>query len=128
MNIARALYAQADILILDDPLSALDPHVGSECFKNIKALEGVTRIFACNQLHLASQFDRIIVIQDGKILEDGTFDVLHSKKGGEFHRLYDELGSVPEEKIADKKPEKKSETGKTITERSKSIKAAASKD
>ena len=104
LNIARALYAQSDILIFDDPLSALDPHVGKECFDNIKALTGKTRIFACNQLHLASHFDRILVIQKGRIIEDGTFDELSHKSNGEFARLYHNLGGAPEEKVADKKP------------------------
>ena len=102
LNIARALYANPDIIILDDPLSALDPHVGNEVFKNIKLLIDKTRIFATNQLHLASQFDRIIVVKDGRIIEDGTFAALKAKVGGEFHRLHDELGAVPEEEIASK--------------------------
>jgi ATP-binding cassette, subfamily C (CFTR/MRP), member 1 len=116
LNIARALYAQSDILILDDPLSALDPHVGSDCFENIKSLSNTTRIFACNQLHLTSHFDRIIVIQDGRIIEDGTFDELHSSDGGEFRRLYDTLGAVPEEKIADKKPAAADAAGEVVVE------------
>ena len=113
LNIARALYANSDILILDDPLSALDPHVGGEVFKNVRLLADKTRIFATNQLHLTSQFDRIIVVKNGRIIEDGTFADLKAKVGGEFHRLHDELGAEPEQDaqhMPSKAPLKKEES------------------
>jgi ATP-binding cassette subfamily C (CFTR/MRP) protein 1 len=69
ISIARALYCNSDILIMDDPLSALDAHVSAqvfhECFR--RGLEGKTRILVTNQLQFMSHVDRVIVMADGKV-------------------------------------------------------------
>merc|ERR1712185_199298 len=53
--IARAAYARADVVLLDDPLSAMDAHVGARVFDQcfVDLLGGTTRLFCTNQLHLA---------------------------------------------------------------------------
>ena len=50
--LARAAYSEADVVVFDDPLSAMDAHVGSEVFNNcfLKLMKDKTRIFMTNQL------------------------------------------------------------------------------
>ncbi|KAJ6255815.1 hypothetical protein Dda_9425 [Drechslerella dactyloides] len=78
INIARAIYHNSDIILLDDPLSAVDAHVGRHMFNEAIAglLEGKCRVLATHQLHVLNRCDRIIVMTDGKISAIGTFDEL----------------------------------------------------
>lgn len=93
-NIARSLYFGSDIIILDDPLSALDAHVGKAVFQNVisGALAGKTRILVTHALHFLPLVDRIIVMENGKIVEDGTYDGL-VKTGGAFSFLIKQFGA-----------------------------------
>lgn len=81
LNIARAIYFNAEIVLLDDPLSAVDAQVGRHIFQN--AISGLLRdkcrVLATHQLHVLSQCDRIIWMQNGTIQAIGTFDELMSK-------------------------------------------------
>lgn len=74
--IARALYADADIYLIDDALSALDPQVGNSILENVfkKELRGKTRVIVTHKLNLLKNFDRVVVIKLGKIVADGTFN------------------------------------------------------
>ena len=55
LNIARAVYSDADVMFFDDPLSALDAHVGLVVFQHIRdKLAKKTRVMVANQLHLAA--------------------------------------------------------------------------
>jgi ABC-type multidrug transport system fused ATPase/permease subunit len=78
INIARAVYSKADIVLMDDPLSAVDAHVGRHIMD--KAICGLLkdkcRILATHQLHVLSRCDRIIVMNNGSIDAIGTFDDL----------------------------------------------------
>lgn len=78
LNIARAIYFGADIVLMDDPLSAVDAHVGKKIFDEAICglLKGKTRILATHQLQVLSQCDRIVIMQNGKIDALGTFDEL----------------------------------------------------
>jgi ATP-binding cassette subfamily C (CFTR/MRP) protein 1 len=81
LSIARAVYSDSDIYLLDDPLSAVDAHVGKALFENcIKgALKSKTRILVTHQLHFLDQVDSIIVMDESKIIGFGTFtDLLSS--------------------------------------------------
>lgn len=102
VNIARALYSDAQVYMFDDPLSALDAHVAADVFRvGIKgALAGKTRLLVTNQLHLMPEMDRIICVKNGRIVEDGTFrQLMGAQGGGEFKRLFDELGQVVKEEV-----------------------------
>lgn len=83
MNICRAIYADTKVTIFDDPLSALDAHVGESVFNNVLAGDrgDKTRILVTHALHFLSQVDRIYCILDGRIVEQGTYDELVSAKG-----------------------------------------------
>lgn len=73
--LARAVYAQKDIYLLDDPLSAVDSKVADKlfniCIKGI--LREKTRILVTNQVHFLSQCDKIILLESGKIVFTGTY-------------------------------------------------------
>ncbi|KAG7207731.1 hypothetical protein KM043_009345 [Ampulex compressa] len=88
INLARAVYAETDIYLLDDPLSAVDAHVGKHMFEECidKYLKGKTRILVTHQLQYLRNVGRIIVLKDGAIQAEGTYDELASL-GVDFGRL-----------------------------------------
>ncbi|CAI7761253.1 unnamed protein product [Closterium sp. NIES-53] len=92
--LARAVYADTDIVLLDDPLSAVDAHVGAHLFENCVhgILQGKTRVFVTNQLNYVPQADLIAVVDKGTVVEQGTYKELMSQ-GGMFARLMLESGS-----------------------------------
>jgi len=87
-NIARAIYFDADIVLLDDPLSAVDAHVGRHIMD--KAICGLMkdkcRILATHQLWVLNRCDRIIWLEGGRIQAIDTFDNLMAKSD-DFVRL-----------------------------------------
>lgn len=77
LALARALCKNTGILILDEPTSTLDPIAEYEMFSNLHDIsEGKTTIFISHRLSSTKFCDRIFVIQDGAIIEDGTHDEL----------------------------------------------------
>lgn len=94
VNIARAIYFNSDIIALDDPLSALDAGVGKALFFNaiMGALSGKTRILVTHALHFLPHVDNIILMEDGRITETGTYQELKAN-GQSFARLIREFGS-----------------------------------
>ena len=106
INVARAAYNDTDIALLDDPLSAVDAHVGrqllEECICGLMA--GKTRILVTHQLHVLPRADRIFCMHQGKIVEQGTYDELMSH-GGDFARLVDEYGGKEEKKEEEEEAE-----------------------
>ncbi|KAJ5895086.1 ABC transporter integral membrane type 1 [Penicillium taxi] len=78
LNIARAIYFNAELVLMDDPLSAVDAHVGRHIMD--KAICGLLkdrcRILATHQLHVLSRCDRIVVMDEGRIHAVDTFDNL----------------------------------------------------
>ena len=74
INVARAIYSKAEIVLLDDPLSAIDAQVGSTMFE--KAILGLlhnrTCILATHQLQFLDRVDRIIWMTDGRVRRFGT--------------------------------------------------------
>ncbi|XP_040848249.1 ATP-binding cassette sub-family C member 2 [Ochotona curzoniae] len=85
VSLARATYQHADIYILDDPLSAVDAHVGKHIFSKVLGpnglLNGKTRILVTHSLHFLPQVDEIVVVENGTILETGSYNSLLAKKG-----------------------------------------------
>lgn len=88
VGIAREIYADGDVFLFDDCLSALDPQVAAKIFNNVilKGLQNKTRVFVTHAFHLASLVPRIIVLKEGRIVEEGSYSELISKNG-EFARL-----------------------------------------
>ncbi|WJX30575.1 Multidrug resistance-associated protein 9 [Trifolium repens] len=95
VSLARAVYSDSDVYILDDPLSALDAHIAQEVFVNCikEGLQGKTRVLVTNQLHFLPQVDKIILVNEGMITEQGTFEEL-SKCGPLFQKLMENAGKM----------------------------------
>lgn len=99
VNIARALYFDADIVLFDDPLSAVDAHVGKNLFENaicgLRA-RGKTVLLVTHALHFLPQVDYIYALQAGQVVEEGTYSDLVSSHGP-FSRMVAEFGGEQEE-------------------------------
>jgi energy-coupling factor transporter ATP-binding protein EcfA2 len=78
--LARAVYRDADVYLLDDPLSAVDAHVGTHIFHECiqGALENKTRILVTHHVHLLPQCDQVVILVDGKIKACGTYEELRN--------------------------------------------------
>lgn len=96
VNIARALYSNPDIYLFDDPLSALDAHVGKAVFLNaILPLRtmGKTVILITHALQYLPQCDQVMVMERGEVIQNGTYAQLLQDRHGAFARLIEEFGS-----------------------------------
>ncbi|KAK5993353.1 ABC-type transporter cicA [Cladobotryum mycophilum] len=78
LNIARAIYFDADIVLMDDPLSAVDAHVGRHIFDNaiLGLLKDKCRVLATHQLWVLNRCDRIVWMEAGGVQAIDTFDNL----------------------------------------------------
>ena len=88
VGLARALYSDADIYLLDDPLSALDTKVGYHIFKTciIELLFDKTRLMTTHNLEILREADNIVAMKDGSILQQADFNAL-VKSGFELAAL-----------------------------------------
>ncbi|KAI4303732.1 hypothetical protein MLD38_039329 [Melastoma candidum] len=98
VSMARAVYANADVYIFDDPLSALDARVAQQVFNDCikQELRGKTRVLVTNQLHFLPQVDHIILVQGGVVRKQGTFEEL-SRSGMLFRKLMENAGKMEDE-------------------------------
>lgn len=101
INLARAVYKQADIYLLDDPLSAVDTHVGKQLFEQCITgfLKNKTVILITHQLQYLKEVEHILYLDDGIPRAEGTFHELQAS-GLDFTKL---LGENP---IEEETPEK----------------------
>ncbi len=84
-TIARALYGERPVLLLDDALSAVDSETEREIFEGIlKASGEATVLFSTHRMASLSRCDRILVLDEGRIVEEGTHDGLLSLRGRYF--------------------------------------------
>ncbi|KWU44771.1 ABC transporter [Rhodotorula sp. JG-1b] len=95
VSIARTLYYDADVVLLDDPLSAVDAHVGNHIFQH--AIQGMlkdkTVILVTHALQYLAHADNVIVMENGRIAEEGSFDALLNSNSA-FSRFAHEYGVV----------------------------------
>ena len=86
--LARALYKDAPILVLDEPTAALDPIAENELYLQYSALsKGKTSFFISHRLSSTRFCDRILFIAGGTVAEAGTHEELMAKKG-RYYRMY----------------------------------------
>ncbi|XP_076819735.1 multidrug resistance-associated protein 1-like [Clavelina lepadiformis] len=113
ISIARAVYQDSDVYLFDDPLSAVDAHVGKNLFENVLGPGGClrrkTRLLVTNGISFLPQVDIIVVLVGGKISEIGHYDELLEKNGvfSEFLKNYannEEKQKQEDEDIDDKFP------------------------
>ncbi|XP_029933187.1 canalicular multispecific organic anion transporter 2 isoform X3 [Myripristis murdjan] len=107
VSLARALYSEADIYLLDDPLSAVDAHVAKHIFDNLigpeGALKGKTRILVTHGISFLPQVDNIVVMVEGRVSEMGSYQQLLKENGAfaEFLRNYALEDIVEEDEATD---------------------------
>ncbi|XP_033208086.1 probable multidrug resistance-associated protein lethal(2)03659 [Belonocnema kinseyi] len=80
INLARAVYAEADVYLLDDPLSAVDAHVGRSLFEECVCdyLKEKTIILVTHQLQYLNSVDRVYVLSNGRVEVEGSFQALRN--------------------------------------------------
>eukprot|EP01117_Protostelium_nocturnum_P001793 TRINITY_DN1224_c0_g1_i1.p1 TRINITY_DN1224_c0_g1~~TRINITY_DN1224_c0_g1_i1.p1 ORF type:complete len:1080 (+),score=410.48 TRINITY_DN1224_c0_g1_i1:135-3242(+) len=88
ISLARAVYANKEVYLLDDCLSAVDAHVGKAIFDNciVGELSTKSRILVTHQLQFVNRADLIVVLREGKIAEMGTYPELMNNKS-DFYSL-----------------------------------------
>lgn len=94
--LARACYARADIYLFDDPLAAVDAHVGAHIFRHVIGPNGMlkskARIITTNMVFFLPQVDQIVSFRRGVLMEErGTYEEVLARKG-ELHALITGLG------------------------------------
>lgn len=101
ISIARALIKDPDILIFDDCLSAVDARTEKEIIGNLYAyLQHKTAIIITHRIFALFEFDKIIVLDEGKIVEEGTHDDLLSLNGY-YAELYTRQQTGEEENVTE---------------------------
>ncbi|XP_058451157.1 multidrug resistance-associated protein 1 isoform X4 [Malaya genurostris] len=101
VSLARAVYSDTDIYFLDDPLSAVDSHVGKHIFEQVIGPNGLlakkTRVLVTHGITYLPHTDVIFVLKDGEISESGSYQELMDKKGSFADFLIQHLQEVNEE-------------------------------
>lgn len=131
VSLARAAYSQSDIVLLDDPLSAVDAYVGKDILDNclLKGpLANRTRILVTHALHVLDKTDYIYVMDGGVIIEQGTYEDL-TANSVVFSHLIEEYGSMElEEELNEASPAgKRSRKTKGFADESAEDEVSASK-
>uniref|UniRef100_A0A9J7X7G2 Si:ch211-221f10.2 n=1 Tax=Cyprinus carpio carpio TaxID=630221 RepID=A0A9J7X7G2_CYPCA len=92
VSLARALYSERPVLLLDDPLSAVDTRVGSHLFHSAirRAAKSRTVIFVTHQLQFLPECDEVVLMKDGQIAEHGTHVQL-MEKGRDYAALFNSV-------------------------------------
>ena len=86
------MYQDADVILMDDPISALDAHVSKEVFKQVfqGLLKGKTRILVTHAVDFLNVADRIIIMNKGRVRAQGSYEELkdneYMKQVIEIHR------------------------------------------
>ena len=90
VDLARAVYADADVYLLDDPLSAVDAKVGKHIFE--KCICGLlahkTRIVVTHRQQFLRNAKHIVIMKEGSVISDGSYTALR-KAGVEFQEMFD---------------------------------------
>uniref|UniRef100_A0A667IL47 ATP binding cassette subfamily C member 3 n=1 Tax=Lynx canadensis TaxID=61383 RepID=A0A667IL47_LYNCA len=103
VSLARAVYREADLFMLDDPLSAVDSHVAKHLFDQVIGPEGVlagkTRVLVTHSINFLPQMDFIIVLADGQVSEAGPYPALLQHSGSFANFLCNYAPDKPEKNL-----------------------------
>lgn len=106
VSLARAVYSSADVYLLDDPLSAVDSHVGKHLFEKVIGPNGLlrdkTRILVTHGISFLPYVDEIVVLVHGVVSEIGSYESLRASKGA-FSEFLETYGKDESNKDNDKK-------------------------
>ncbi|KAI5970206.1 YCF1 [Candida margitis] len=101
LSLARAVYARADVYLLDDPLSAVDEHVGKHLVDHVLGPMGLLRskckVLATNNIKVLSIADHLHLVSDGRLIEQGTYDDIMKQDNSKLKLLIDEFGKKKED-------------------------------
>ncbi|KAI7826006.1 P-loop containing nucleoside triphosphate hydrolase protein [Gamsiella multidivaricata] len=110
ISLARAVYQDADIYLLDDPLSAVDAHVDQHLWEHLIGPKGMlshkTRVIVTHGIHHLEQVDHILVVKNGRITEAGDYRALMSARDAFYYLIKDFS-------VAENPKKATSKTGKT---------------
>uniref|UniRef100_A0A8C9D2F8 ATP binding cassette subfamily C member 3 n=1 Tax=Panthera leo TaxID=9689 RepID=A0A8C9D2F8_PANLE len=103
VSLGRAVYREADLFMLDDPLSAVDSHVAKHLFDQVIGPEGVlagkTRVLVTHSINFLPQMDFIIVLADGQVSEAGPYPALLQHSGSFANFLCNYAPDKPEKNL-----------------------------
>ncbi|KZT52688.1 glycoside hydrolase family 43 protein [Calocera cornea HHB12733] len=109
ISLARAVYSRADIFIMDDPLSAVDAHVGRHIFDHVMGPNGLlaskARLLITNAIPFVQQSDDILMIRSGVIVERGSFREVMAARS-DLYRLLNEFGKMKEQSVSRERVER----------------------
>ncbi|KAA0148956.1 hypothetical protein FNF28_07401 [Cafeteria roenbergensis] len=129
ISLARAVYADVSVVLMDDPLSAVDAHVGAALFSGLVcgALAGTTRVLATNALQYLDECDRVVVIENGEIMTEGP--PAEVKASAAFRRtaaaIEEHVERLRRASSADEATEEEIEAAAKAVERARSASAGA---
>ncbi|CDH53089.1 multidrug resistance-associated protein 1 [Lichtheimia corymbifera JMRC:FSU:9682] len=96
VSLARAIYARADIYLLDDPLSAVDAHVGKHIFEHVIGPDGLlrnkARVLVTHGIAYLHKVDNVVMLREGKVILNGPFDELMNQRS-ELYALITEFSN-----------------------------------
>jgi ABC-type multidrug transport system fused ATPase/permease subunit len=134
ISVARAAYSSLfetkNIVILDDPLSALDPEVAKKLFYEciVELMAGKTRLFVTNQIQFLSSCDTVVVLKKGEVLEQGATSDLLANPSSEITRLLKKSSSIMSSQKAEQKEKLQEKEASTRPETETQTKNLVSKE
>ena len=125
VSLARAAYSSRPLVIMDDPLSALDPEVSTKVFEKCiaKRMEGRTRILVTNQMSILKQCDAVIALEDGKIVSADAAEIMADIIDSERRRKDSVASQESVNEKSDDAPEEKKE-GQELMEKEERARGA----
>ncbi|KAG7361469.1 multidrug ABC transporter permease/ATPase [Nitzschia inconspicua] len=133
ISVARAAYSSlchSDVVVLDDPLSALDPEVAKKLFHEciVELMRGKTRVLVTNQIPFLTHCDTVVALKKGEILEQGKTTDLLADSSSEVSRLLKRSSSGKSSKKAEKSEDKGEKEQSMIPEAETQTKNLVSKE